>query len=212
MGDTGEDSRERIMDATYRALIETGYADLTMNDIAGQSETSTSLLHYHFDTKEDLLVAFLDDLIERIERDLADLADADPVTRLYDVIEWYVLGAGETEREALHTAILELRGQAPYNDRYRERMRQADRLIRNALADIIRDGHESGDFTNGDPETMATLLLATMDGARGRQLAGGKPGYAKAVRAALYEHVLADLFSEEAAEIWSALTGEAEDR
>ena len=33
-----EETRERIMDATYRALCTHGYAALTMQDIADESE------------------------------------------------------------------------------------------------------------------------------------------------------------------------------
>ncbi|PSQ42055.1 TetR family transcriptional regulator, partial [Halobacteriales archaeon QS_9_68_42] len=54
-----EETRERITNATYRALCDHGYAALTMQDIADECDCSKSLLHYHFDTKEDLLVELL---------------------------------------------------------------------------------------------------------------------------------------------------------
>lgn len=205
MSASGTDSRERIMDATYQALVQTGYADLTMSDIAAESETSTGLLHYHFDTKQELLVAFLDHLLEKLEARLDAMSEEDPVGRLFEVMEWFVLTREEVEREAFTVALLELRSQAPYDDRYRERMRQADHLLREALADIVRDGIETGVFHECDPDAVATLLLAAMDGARSRQLIGGQAGYAVAVRDALFEHVLADFFTDEAAERWTSL-------
>ena len=63
-----EATRGRIVDATYRALCANGYAALTMQDIADECDRSTSLLHYHFDTKEDLLVELLAHLLERLDR------------------------------------------------------------------------------------------------------------------------------------------------
>jgi len=57
------------MEATYRALCAHGYADLTTQDIADESETSKASLHYHYDTKEELLLSFLDYLYDRfVER------------------------------------------------------------------------------------------------------------------------------------------------
>lgn len=58
------------MGATYRALCEHGYAELTMRDIAEESDRSKAALHYHYDDKEGLLVAFLDHIyasfVERV--------------------------------------------------------------------------------------------------------------------------------------------------
>ncbi len=203
------DSRERIMDATYDALVECGYADLTMSGIAAKSETSTSLLHYHFDTKEDLLVAFLDHLLEQLEADLAELTAAGPIDGLYGLLEWFVIGDEEPEREAFLIAFLELRAQAPYNSRYRERMRHADRLIRSALEALVGEGIDAGLVVDNDPETIATLLLSAMDGGRSRGVATGTRGYTGEVRDALVEHVLADIFTDEARSQWAHLATEA---
>lgn len=59
-----DDPAEDIMGATFRALCEHGYADLTMRDIAEESDRSKAALHYHYDDKEGLLVAFLDHLYD----------------------------------------------------------------------------------------------------------------------------------------------------
>lgn len=201
------DSRERIMDATYRALIGTGYADLTMSDIAAESETSTSLLHYHFDTKEDLLVAFLDHVIERLQTDFDAAAELDPTARLCELLHLYILDPTETEREAFHAALVELRSQAPYNERYRERFRRSDALLTAELANILQEGAETGMFERGfeDPERVAVLLLSTADGARTRGISVRDPAYTRDVLAVLFEEVLEPRFSDEAISRWHEL-------
>ena len=45
----GSDTPEGVTEATCRALCEHGYADLTMQDIADESNKSTAALHYHYD-------------------------------------------------------------------------------------------------------------------------------------------------------------------
>ena len=208
MGESTPDSREQIMTATYRALGAVGFAELTMSDIAEESGTSTALLHYHFDTKEDLLVAFLSHLTDRIESDLHASADDDPVERLFTIVRWYVLDESETERESFHRALLELRSQAGYNHRYRERLQQADQLIREWIADIIVEGIEDDVFEVVDPEDMAALILATLDGARTRHLTVGDPSYSTSVEEALSEHVLSTFFTEAASNRWESLIEE----
>lgn len=207
MAEDGAESRARIMDATYRALVETGYADLTMNDIAAESETSTSLLHYHFDTKEDLLVAFLDHIVEGLAERFAEAAEEEPTVRLYEILSPYILHEEETERASFHVALVELRGQAPYNERYRARFREADELLHDTLEDAIAAGVESGAFEPVEPAELATLLIATVDGGRTRGVGLGDPTYIRRVLAALTEYVLADVLTPEAAATWEALIG-----
>lgn len=57
-----------IMEATRRALCEHGYADMTMQRIANNSSMTTATIHYHFDTKKELLNAFFDELAARFEQ------------------------------------------------------------------------------------------------------------------------------------------------
>lgn len=206
--ETTPDSRERIMEATYRALLEKGYADLTMSDIAAKSDTSTSLLHYHFDTKEDLLVAFLDHSLDRWANDIAETSERDPIDRLHDLLNHYVLDADETERESFHIALGEVRGQAPYNERYRERFERADALITEEVADILRTGMASGAIADdGDPISTAQLLIAAGVGARTKGIALGEYEHTQSVFEQLYRHILQPMFSVEAIERWEELEG-----
>lgn len=57
-GRTFSEVDEEIMEATYRALREHGYADLTIKRIAAEYGKSTAAVHYHYDTKEELLRRF----------------------------------------------------------------------------------------------------------------------------------------------------------
>lgn len=64
------ETRAEILEATNRALCEHGYAGLTVQRIADEASVTSAAIHYHFDTKEELLNAFLDDLIGRFESEL----------------------------------------------------------------------------------------------------------------------------------------------
>lgn len=185
------------MEATYRALCAHGYAALTMQDIADEFEKSKSLLHYHFDTKEELLVAFLEHLLDEFEAGVETAADDPPEERLREFVDWFVFAPEDEDRAAFHLALLELRSQAPFNEAYREQLVRSDELVRGAIVDIVEEGTHMGVFReDADPESIARLVFATMDGARTRQATLAEPGYAAAVRDALYEYVLDDLVIE----------------
>jgi len=177
---------DEIMDAVYRALCANGYAELTMQDIAGECEKSKSLLHYHYDTKADLLVAFLTDYEER----LASEADSEPVERLVEFVARFVFTPDETERESFHLALLEMRSQGPFNERIQEQLDRSDELLRESVAEILTAGIEDGSFEPVDVDRTAALLVATLDGARTRQITLGDSQPASAYTRIVAEEAL----------------------
>ncbi|AUX10303.1 TetR family transcriptional regulator [Halalkaliarchaeum desulfuricum] len=191
---------EEILEAVDRALRKHGYAKLTMQDIADESSKSKSLLHYHFDTKEDLLVAFLDDLLDSYEQRLECRSTDPPGERLMEFLARFVFAPGDEDREAFHLALLEMRSQGAFNDRIRERLVRSDRLLRTTVIDILEDGIEEGVFEPVDPERTAALLVATLDGARTRQITLGEENdsYTRTVVEELLERVIEPILTEEA--------------
>ncbi|NKE36666.1 TetR family transcriptional regulator [Natronococcus sp. JC468] len=193
---TDPDVRASIMRATYEALCEHGYTALTAQDIADRTDKSKSLLFYHYDSKEDLLADFLEYLFERFEERAAETRALPPVERLAAFVDWFLYGPGEDDRQSFHVAMLELRTQAPYNDRFREKLRKSDDQLREILEEILRDGLEADEFREHDPEETAALLIAAFDGARIRQLTSGRDAYLRQVRAATATWVFDDLLAE----------------
>ena len=194
---------DEIMDGVYRALRTHGYADLTMQDIADECSKSKSLLHYHYDTKADLLVAFLEHIITDSEERIEAHADDPPAERLVSFIGWFVFGADAADREAFHIALLELRTQGPFNDRIRDQLDRSDRLLRGTVAEILEAGIEDGTFRDVDVDETAALLIATLDGARTRQITLGEaadgaaePTYTRTVAEASLKRVIAPILAD----------------
>ena len=72
---------EEIMRATYRALREHGYADLTIKRIATEYGKSTAAIHYHYETKDELLAAFLDYILSQFVETVQGVETIDPEER-----------------------------------------------------------------------------------------------------------------------------------
>jgi AcrR family transcriptional regulator len=155
-----------IMEATYRALREHGYADLTVKRIAEEYGKSTAAVHYHYDTKDELLVAFLDYLLERFVDTIRDVETTDPHQRL-DLLLDELISAPEEHRD-LAVAMLEMRSQAPYKEGFRERFRQNDEYIRYMIKAVINHGIDEGDFADVDADHVTRGLMTIVDGARTR--------------------------------------------
>ena len=177
---------EEIMQATYRALREHGYADLTIKRIAEEYGKSTAAIHYHYDTKEDLLVAFLDYLLERFVDSIREVETTDPDERLNLLLDELLVAP--KENRDLSVALLEMRSQAPYKEGFSERFQQNDEYIRYMLKAVINHGIDEGEFEDVDAEHVTHALMTIVDGARTRSVVLGE-GELETAREAASEYV-----------------------
>jgi AcrR family transcriptional regulator len=161
------------MAATDAALRTHGYADLTMSDIAAEYEKSTAAIHYHYATKEDLFVAYLEYLLDQFRSEIQSIQATEPPARLQGILE-NLLSPTE-EHHALLIAILEMWSQGPYNDRFGTQFQDHDQYAKSVLRTTIQDGIDEGAFRQVDAASVAHSLMTIVDGAR--------------VRAALYDDV-----------------------
>lgn len=69
--DTGE-TKAKILDAAFRRLTREGYAALSMREVGRDAGVNHALIHYHFRSKDQLVIAVLDEanrqLLERQQR------------------------------------------------------------------------------------------------------------------------------------------------
>jgi AcrR family transcriptional regulator len=67
-----QDTKARILEAAFRRLAKEGYAALSMREIAKEAGVNHALINYHFRSKDDLVIAVLDEanrrLLERQKR------------------------------------------------------------------------------------------------------------------------------------------------
>ncbi|MFB6101257.1 MAG: TetR/AcrR family transcriptional regulator [Haloplanus sp.] len=183
-----------IMCATYRALCRHGYADLTMQDIADEWSKSKAALHYHYDTKRGLLLAFLDHLYDGYTDRVVAPAEGTPADRLLSLLDAALDPPRTDATRELRTALFEVKAQAPYDEDFRERLERFDRYLHDEIRSVVADGVESGAFrADIDPESTATLLVTLVNGAQSRRVAlGDGAGVRDAVEAYVAERLLGE--------------------
>lgn len=192
------DVHEEVMEATYRALCANGFASLTVQDIADEAGKSTSLLHYHYDTKRNLLVSFLAHLLEGFEEKFEETEDEPPDDRLRSLVDRMLPDEDDDEEYArFGLALMELRMQAPYEEAYQEQLQTNMHTLRERFATVIREGVETGTFREVDPDRTARLLLDALDGARSAHVTLGDDDAPEEIATALDEFVLSSLLAED---------------
>ncbi|SNZ17747.1 transcriptional regulator, TetR family [Natronoarchaeum philippinense] len=187
---------DEIVDATFTALYEHGYADLTMEAIGEEFDKSTSLIHYHFDSKADLLATCLETIHDEFLEDLEHDPETDPEQRLLRLAELVVGGTGDDGVDEFHTALLELRAQAPYDEALREQLARNDAVWREHIADIVRDGIEQGVFREVDPEHFAALFRSAIEGAQSHNVILGEDAPSEDAMAGIEELLVHELLVE----------------
>ena len=200
--DIDPELEREIMGATYRALKKHGFADLTVRDIGAEFDRSRSLIHYHYNSKEELIAAFLDYLMDSYNEYLEIDEDADPLTRLEALIDHFLFVPEEAADDGLDywggfQVQYELRTQALHDETVQDFLGINYERNVERLADIIEDGIESGSFRSVDPERTAHLVLGAIDAARSRKILYGDDEAPAEMREAIDELVLFALHADE---------------
>lgn len=159
-------TREEIMEATYEALCQHGYADLTIQRIGDEFPKSKSLLYHHYDSKDALLLDFLAYMLEHFETSVPRQDHPDAAAHLQAVFDHVLPDELDEGPREFTSAMVELRAQAAHDPEYREHFTRSTRFFHDRFATIVESGIDQGVFRDVDPDRVAALLLATIDGAR----------------------------------------------
>ncbi|WP_336136064.1 TetR/AcrR family transcriptional regulator [Natronomonas amylolytica] len=160
-----DSTREEILAAAYRALCRHGYAPLTIEKIGAELDKSTSLVYHHYEGKDDLLLACLEFMLDQYEADFVATEISDPKATLDAAFDEFLAPGMPSERYEFIQALVELRGQAPHDERYRKQFDRSDRLFERRFAELIEAGIETGQFRAVDAESVAAMLHTLFSGA-----------------------------------------------
>lgn len=161
-----EQRREQISDALIRVMARRGYDGASIADIAKAAQLTAGLVHYHFDTKQEILLLALERLVHRhvagLEARLT-LAQGDPVAELHGFIDFHLGLSADADPEALACWIL-LSGEALREAKVQGELERALCDLAGRLAQVIARGVQQGAFTCQRIDAAASALLATIQG------------------------------------------------
>lgn len=164
------ETERRIREAAFRALVEHGYADLSMTDIGDELGQNPSLIYHYFDSKDDLLLSMLEVFVELFMDGQAEREFDDPSEELWAFVdqilhpepvhaERIVSGPPSEIEAAVSRLFVELWGHAQWDQDFREKTTAVESRLHETLAETIRTGIEREHFRPVDPELTADHIL-----------------------------------------------------
>jgi AcrR family transcriptional regulator len=160
---TVEERRTEILETTCEVVIERGFAGTRISDVARRLNVSSSLIHYHFDSKEQLLA---EAFAHYARKDLAELeaevhAAPTAIGQLDHAIHNYVPEGSDDVEWMLW---IDGWGEALRNPMMKRISQELDEQSAELLERVIAFGVESGEFVCPDPHAAALRLTALVDG------------------------------------------------
>lgn len=159
--------RAEIVDALLRVMADQGWAKATIARIAREAGLTPGLLHYHFPSKQAILL----ELVHRIESEhetrmkKVSAGAKTPTERVKAMVLAYLKAGDEEDASAMAswvTIVAEAIRQPEVRDAFSEAIVRLTAPMRTA----IQEGLDSGDFKVGvlDAEACAAGIMACVQG------------------------------------------------
>ncbi len=161
-------TRVEILDAAITLFARRGYLATTMAGLAKAIKMTPGALYWHFPTKEDLLLATIDELHQRYLKEFLDLmAEQRKLTAREQLVSFlhrtqqflryhreYGIFFGMVAAESAHS-----------NDRVAEALREKLGMYVQVLANIIRLGQQQREFREDlEPQVVAHSIMGAYMG------------------------------------------------
>lgn len=151
--------RQQIIDALQHEMAADGYERTSIKSIAASAKLAPGLVHYHFKSKQEILLALVDQLIDQANAELKTILDSDitPAMKLATFVSSRV-GTGHQSNPTLVKAWLSIMGEAVGQTKVRTRVSHwidADQQLLEALL------KEAG---ANDAKERASAVLAAIVG------------------------------------------------
>lgn len=158
--------RQQILDGARRCFVRKGFHASGMALISEEAGVSIANIYQYFETKDDLIVALVE---EELENDLVVVRMLGEASTLYDGLKKAVtqLAGGDVPgRVQLRQEVL---AESFRNPAVAKVVKKGEVLTIKALANILAAARARGEIAaNVDPEDMAILILAFSDGVLSR--------------------------------------------
>ncbi len=155
--------RAEILETTCEVVIERGFAATRIADVAKRLDVSSSLIHYHFDSKEQLLAEAFAHYARKDVAEMEAEVEAAPTAaaQLDRVIQNYVPEGSDDVEWMLW---IDGWGEALRNPMMRKISQELDEQSAALVERVIRNGVDAGEFVCADPVAAAIRLTSVVDG------------------------------------------------
>lgn len=158
------DLRRLILDTTRHLLVQEGYQNLSMRKIARAIDYSATSIYLHFDNKDALLHALIDEGMSRLYETLKQVCARHPqncVDRLEALCRRFIqFGLDNPEYYEIMFLLHPERMERYPAEKYRRARRNLD-----VIAETLAAGSDEEVFAVEDPRVAASTVWASLHGA-----------------------------------------------
>jgi TetR/AcrR family fatty acid metabolism transcriptional regulator len=160
-----EETRQRLLDAALPVFARNGFERATVDEIVREAGYSKGAFYVHFESKEDLFWAMLEERIEAVQDTLRGAIDigvpiAENQRRILNAI--FSL---DREEKAWSALFMEFAAHAARNEKVRARLAEMYQRWRSFTVEMLRGAREAGKIrADIDIEFTASMIIAIMEG------------------------------------------------
>jgi AcrR family transcriptional regulator len=152
--------RNEILDVAQRLITTTGYEQMTIQDILDNLGISKGAFYHYFSSKQELLEAIIERMLDEAEKLLAPIIDDLSLTALVKFERFFTSIANwKTAKKSFVLALLQVWYQDE-NAIVRSKLRLTmNRRVTPLLATIIRQGIQEGVMAASYPDPAGEVVL-----------------------------------------------------
>jgi TetR/AcrR family transcriptional regulator, transcriptional repressor for nem operon len=161
-----ERTRERLLEAAFREVHRTGFQSASIDAILAAANATKGALYHHFEDKEALGYAVIEEKIAKLVRDRwlsPMLRDGQPVEILIGIVRG--LPARPKDVRAGCPLLLLSQEMSPLDEQFRKRLDNIFLEWREGIATLLRKGQSQGTLRRDvNPTETASFLMAAVEG------------------------------------------------
>jgi TetR/AcrR family transcriptional repressor of bet genes len=170
-----EERRGQIVTGLLSAMAENGYDGATIPKIARAAGLTPGLVHYHFQSKQQILLALVDQLMDRLQQRYESRLKRKGISagqRLFAYLDAHVKKGPDAIPEAV-SAWIAIGAEAVRQPEVQQVFQQATKQRLSTLRSLVTNALKEEGRKTRNSRAIATGLLSAIEGAF--QLSGAAP-------------------------------------
>jgi TetR/AcrR family transcriptional regulator, transcriptional repressor for nem operon len=163
-----EGTRQRLLQAAFREVYRYGFQSAGIDAILGATNVTKGALYHHFESKEALGHAIIEEIVAEITKDrwlrpLEQSKDKDPIDVLIGIVQAIPARPKDVKRGC---ALVNLTQEMSLLDeQFRKRLERIFQAWQEGIAAVLRKGQHNGTVRRDlVPEETASFLIAMVEG------------------------------------------------
>jgi AcrR family transcriptional regulator len=163
-----EGTRQRLLQAAFREVYRYGFQSAGIDSILAATNVTKGALYYHFENKEALGHAIIEEIVAEITKDrwlrpLGESKDKNPIDALIGIVRAIPSRPRDVKRGCPLVNLTQEMSQL--NEQFRKRLERIFKAWQQGIATLLREGQDTGTVRRDlVPEETASFLIAMIEG------------------------------------------------